>query len=392
VRPAEKLRVLQVVPSLQPGGAERMMVHLLLALDRSRHVTGAVSLYGGEQGELDSMLAEAGVPVWHLGKQAGFDASMYVRLSRVLRQFQPHVVHAHLNTLPYIVPPAASRHSPLMVYTAHNFPALLVPPSLRWFYRACFHHGVVAVSIAKEISRSLRVEFGLEAVPLIPNGIPVSRYRSPQVPRSEWRRTAGFSSEDTLLVCVARLSAQKNHSLLLEAFAAGLAWMRGVHLLLAGDGDLRDTLVRQASALGLASRVHFLGNRRDIPELLAACDVFVLSSAAEGNPLCVMEAMAAGLPVISTAVGGVPELVEPGTHGLLTEPNNVRQLSAAMSLLVESPNLRLTLGQNAACRAMERFDASTMAQAYEELYGRHLPTRHTVDQKWLREPKRSQPR
>jgi glycosyltransferase involved in cell wall biosynthesis len=119
--------------------------------------------------------------------------------------------------------------------------------------------------------------------------------------------------------------------------------------------------------LGLQERVHLLGQRSDVPETLNAADVFVLGSDYEGNPLAVLEAMAAGKPVVSTAVGGVPELVEGGC-GLLVPPRDARALSKAMRYMLESPEARKSMGEASARRAVERFDLQVMTEAYEALY------------------------
>jgi len=130
---------------------------------------------------------------------------------------------------------------------------------------------------------------------------------------------------------------------------------------------LKSKLESQISALGLQGRVHLLGQRSDIPELLNAADVFVLSSDYEGNPLSVMEAMAAGKPMICTAVGGVPELVEDGC-GLLVPPQDAQALSKAMIHLLENPSAMKAMGEKSARRAVERFDLRAMTEAYEDLY------------------------
>ena len=173
---------------------------------------------------------------------------------------------------------------------------------------------------------------------------------------------------DILFVCVAWLRPQKNPVLLLEAFRRGPASDPRAHLLLVGTGSLRSELERQIGASGLQERVHLLGTRADVPEILNAADVFVLSSDYEGNPLSVMEAMAAGKPVICTAVGGVPELVEDRGCGLLVPPRDPKALSEAMSHMLENPNARKSMGEKSARRAVERFDLRTMTEAYEDLY------------------------
>src|SRR4029077_19229218 len=131
-----------------------------------------------------------------------------------------------------------------------------------------------------------------------------------------------------------------NHGLLLNAFAGGPAQNPKAQLVLVGDGQNREQLEAQARDLGIRNQVRFLGLRTDIPEVLGAMDVFVLSSDFEGNPLCVMEAMASGLPVVSTAVGGVPALLESGKQVLLVPPGDSQSLSTSMKLLLQDHQAR----------------------------------------------------
>jgi glycosyltransferase involved in cell wall biosynthesis len=156
--------------------------------------------------------------------------------------------------------------------------------------------------------------------------------------------------------------------LLLDAFAKGPASDPRAHLVLAGEGVLRARLQRQVNELDLTSRVHFLGLRGDIPDVLGASDVFTLSSDWEGNPLSMIEAMAAGLPIVSTAVGGVPELLQNGKEGFIVEPGRTEQLSEAMMVLLNNAGLRRAMGTAASTRAKEKFDVTAMVKAYEELY------------------------
>ena len=167
---------------------------------------------------------------------------------------------------------------------------------------------------------------------------------------------------------MARFDLQKNHATLLQAFAQGPACNPKAHLVLVGAGVLQRPLEEQAQKLGLASQVHFLGVRADIPDVLAAMDVFVLSSDYEGSPLSLVEAMAAGLPIVSTIAGGVPELIQNGKEGFLVQVGDVKGLSDSMTFLAKNPEARRSLGTAAARRARENFDISVMIGEYEELY------------------------
>jgi len=254
-----------------------------------------------------------------------------------------------------------------MVHTVHNLAEKEVEWYERWVHRLAFWRGVLPVAIAREVADSIRRVYGIDEFPLIPNGIPVDTFRSPSIDREGWRSKEGFMPTDILFVCVAWLRPQKNPNLLLESFRRGPASDPRARLLLVGTGSLRSELERQIGTSGLQERVHLLGTRVDVPEILNAADVFVLSSDYEGNPLSVMEAMAAGKPMICTAVGGVPELVEDGC-GLLVPPRDAQALSEAMSRMLENPNARKSMGEKSARRAAERFNLRAMTKAYEALY------------------------
>jgi len=368
--------VLHIVPLLSPGGAERVAVHIVTKLNRQRYEPVVVSLRGRLDCDLDYLLGEAGVEVRYLGKRPGFDHRTYSRFHRALRDHNPGIVHTHLHVLRYALPSLLLLKHASVLHTVHNLAEREIEAGMRWIQRRAFNHGVVPVAVAEEVALSLKRLYGIQRCRVISNGIPTDRYACAQTSRKEWRAREGFEDDDVLFVSVARFAPQKNHALLLKAFAQGPASVPKAHLVLVGEGVLREQLEEQAKSLGLASQVHFLGLRTDIPDVLRAMDVFVLSSDYEGNPLSVMEAMAAGLPVVTTAAGGVPDLLEHGRQGLIVPLGNVQVLSIAMSLLVEDREHRQSLGRAAARRARENFDVSTMVRAYEELYEDLLDRSH----------------
>jgi glycosyltransferase involved in cell wall biosynthesis len=345
-----------------------MAANLMRTLDREQFEVGAISLFGPSDTELEAILAQDGIPVWYLGKRRGFDSRMFVRVARTLERIRPHVVHTHLRVLRYVIPYTFCRRPPALIHTVHNLAEREVDWTGRLVHRMAFRRGVLPVAIAAEVADSLQRCYGIADFPLIPNGIPVSDFRQPQIGRDAWRRKEGFAPTDVLFACVAGLRPQKNPTLLLESFALGPASDPRAHLLFIGEGELRPDLERRIGALGLQDRVHLVGMRSDIPETLNATDVFVLSSDWEGNPLSVMEAMAAGTPVISTAVGGVPELVEDGESGLLVPPGDAQALAGVMQYMLENPEVRTSMVKASARRAVEHFDVRVMTEAYEELY------------------------
>jgi glycosyltransferase involved in cell wall biosynthesis len=298
---------------------------------------------------------------------------MFHRIFRVLREFRPDVIHTHNYVLRYVLPPALLHNPPVIVHTIHNIADREVDRVGVWLQRKTFGTRVHPVVIAEEGAASFERVYGAlpgayAKPPLIRNGIDVARYAAAAATRERWRAQQGFSADDLLFACVARYYPQKNHRTLIEAFAAGPAQLPNARLLLAGDGHLQGEVEAQVRRLGLTSRVHFLGRRNDVDELLAASDIFALASLWEGNPLSVMEAMAAGLPAVVTAVGGVPELVANEKQGLVVAPGDAAALSAAMLRLATDPAMRKAMGTAAALRAATEFDDRNMVEAYESLY------------------------
>jgi len=364
----KKIKVVHIVPMLSPGGAERVAVHIVRGLNSRRYEPAVISFTGRLGCDLDYLLEDAGIEVRYLGKRPGFDYRMYYRLPPVLNELKPDIVHTHLHVFRYALPFLPLRKKASVLHTVHNLAEREIEPPLRWLQRYALKHGVVPVAVAEEVADSLRRLYGIQRCRVIANGIPTDGYAKPQIPRKEWRAREGFGEKDVLFVCVARFSTQKNHALLLNAFARGPACDPNAHLVLVGEGILQKSLETQAKSLGIDRQAHFLGLRTEIPDVLGAMDVFVLSSDYEGNPLSVMEAMAAGLPIVSTAAGGVPNLLENGKEGLIVQPGDVDGLSSAMTFLSGNRELRQFLGGAAARRAKEKFDVSKMVQAYEELY------------------------
>ncbi len=213
-------KVLHVVPRLMPYGLERVVVSLSKLAERSQYQVSVASLYGEEEGSLAETLARLGIEVFRLGKRPGLDVRMLPRFRKVLLRVRPHVVHTHNFVLRYTLAPALSARVPLLIHTIHNVADKEVDRSGLWLQRWAFRGAVHPVAIAQEVADSYRRVYGRPCPHLIPNGIAVEEYRSPAIPRAEFRKRNGVANDDLLFVCVARFFPQKNHRLLLESFAA----------------------------------------------------------------------------------------------------------------------------------------------------------------------------
>jgi glycosyltransferase involved in cell wall biosynthesis len=359
-----KLRVLEVLATLRRAGAEQVAVSLACGLPPSRFETGVVTLYSAFPGGLDPLLEERRVPVCRLGKRRGLDPRMWPRLLRALRDFRPDVIHTHSYVLRYVLPAWAMERRGIVVHTVHNVAEKEVDALGRAIHRIAFRAGVRPVAVSGVVARSFRAVYGFEPAAVIPNGVATSSAVDPAL-REAWRAEHGFAPDDLLVASVGRFEPQKNPLGLIAAFARAAAGRPAMRLAMAGEGGLLEASRALAERLG--ARVSFLGLLQRVPEMLAACDVFALASHWEGAPMAVIEAMAAHLPVVATAVGGVPELVVDGETGLLTPAGDEGALAAALAFLADRPEERRRFAEAAAWRAA-RFDVGAMVDAYAAFF------------------------
>ena len=359
-----KIRVLQVLATLRRAGAERVAVSLACGLDRDSFQSEVVSLFDAFPQGFEPVLKAAYVRTHHLGKRPGLDLRMFPRLTAVMRSFRPAIVHTHSYVLRYALPARLLSGGGPVVHTVHNLASREAGRSGTWIHRLAIRAGVHSVAVSREVAQSFADLYGCPPEVTIPNGIDLERFRPAA---QSWRFSNGFAPTDRLLVSVARLDPQKNPLGLIDAFAAALADDPRWQLLLVGDGSLRRQAESHARALPIGQRIHFLGVRGDIDALLPECDLFALASHWEGMPMAVIEAMAAGLPVVATAAGGVPELVDHEATGLLVPPGDTRALAEALALLARDSARRQQFGRAARERARS-FGLDRMIAAYAQLF------------------------
>jgi len=363
--------VFQILPSLVVGGAERLVVHLMEHLSRERFSPVCICLESPLGTHYEARVRASGAPLYFLGKGAGASGDVLRQLNALFRQYRPTVVHTHIIGLNYAYPLMLRYRTPARVHTVHNLAQREVGVRVgAWVRMLAFRYhigGVVPVAVADKVRATIQQLYGYPDPPLIPNGIPTDEYAPNPDTRAQWRQAHGIEPRATGLTHIGRFAVQKNHALLVEAFAQ-VRSDAPLYLLLVGGGELENAVREQVAALGLQERVRFLGVRADVADILRASDVFVLSSRWEGNPLSVMEAMAAGLPVVSTAVGGVPELVREGETGLLVPSEDAGALARALQALVDDPARRRAMGAAARQHAVAHFDIRHTVRGYEQLY------------------------
>lgn len=365
--PAAPFTIGHVVLSLDVGGLERVVATLAGA----QHRAGArVIVYCLDRaGDLAEPLPEAGIPVHVVGRGGrGFDASALLRLARRLRADGVGVVHCHNHgALVYGALAARMARGPRVVYTVHGAKTS-GRRATRRFMRLGLVHEVVFVSAhARGIARAAGIPDD-SRVHTVLNGIDVHALAATAADAARIR--ASFSIPAGAPVCgiVARLTPAKDHRTLLAAIELLRNARPDAHCVVVGDGELRDELRRERARRGLDDCVHFAGAQGEVAAYLAAMDVFVLSSVTEGLAMTLLEAMAAGRPIVATRVGGNPEVVEDGVTGLVVPPRDPAALAGAIRALMDDPGRAAAMGSAGRERVREKFSLEAMAGRYAAIY------------------------
>lgn len=369
---SDRLRVVFVIQDLRLGGAERHAVTLMRELADRGHVVAVVCVEAG--GPLVEALTEAGVPVVQLGLGTGWKWRMRVAQKRVgaaLSQLAPQVVMTSgysAEVLSRIV--LRGRADVAVLSWKHNIGHLgrigirdLVTERLLGRYVTRY----LAVSFTQlaYLRGYLRLEPARTQV--LRNAVSLSPAPT-QDEREAVRRELGVDTDHVVIGCVAVLRPEKDHATLIDAFAAMSAAAPRAVLVLVGDGPLRAELTEMARRLGVVEATRFLGSRDDVPRLLAGFDIAVLASqTVENLPYSLLEAMGSGLPVVSTAVGALAELVDDGTTGWLVPPKSAEVLARQMGRLVKDPVTRSCMGRAARQRISSSFALEEMVSATEQL-------------------------
>jgi glycosyltransferase involved in cell wall biosynthesis len=364
--------VFQVLDSDTFGGCEQVALQLLTGLDESKWKSAVLCRATAGSAQLRSEVAHLGVPCHPLPAMTPRNVASTMRgLIRELRSSEPAIFHAHLNW------PLACRHSLIAarlagvmgtVATAHlmsNLSDVKLLGLKQRIQSACIDRYIaVSHDVKEQLHRELAVPEN--KIRVVPNGIPLASFDRKVDGRAP--NPLGGDEGMPVVFTPARLHSQKGHVYLLEAAVL----VPNAVFVFAGTGPEEQALKDRARALAVADRVRFLGHRDDVPQLLANCDLFVLPSLYEGLPLTVLEAMAAGKPVIATAIGGTREAVIHGETGVLVRPGNVEALAGAISELLHDSVLAAQYGAAGRARAISYYSATAMVRAtaavYEELY------------------------
>ena len=360
----QALRVMHVVYALQPGGMEHGVVKLANGLGRTRVHSSVCSTKPA--GELKHLLAPT-VPLFELQRRDGNDPKLVWTLYRLFLRQRPDVVHTHAwGTLFEGLVAARLARVPVVIHGEHG--TLQLRPHQRWLQRRGWAAADTVLSVSSRLADRIahETDFPRDRIRVIRNGVDLSRFG--RVDRADARARLNLPLQGTVIATVGRLVPVKDHGTLLEAMA--MLRRKGVDaiLLIAGDGPLRASLQTRADALGLTDYVRFLGHRTDVECVLGGADVFVLPSASEGLSNTILEAMASGLPVVATRVGGADEMVVEGETGHLVPPQLPAALAEGLMSVLADETKRRAMGAAGRARSEAEFSLEGMVRRYEAIY------------------------
>jgi glycosyltransferase involved in cell wall biosynthesis len=371
-----------VIHALGVGGAEVLVDQMVRRMSDEFHCIVAVL---DDPGEIGERLQHDGFTVEHLHRRAGIDRGCARRLREFADREGAQILHAHQYT-PFfqsMLSRGLLGRRPI-VFTEHgrHFPD--VPSRKRAIVnRLMLGTNDRLIGCGEAVRQALISNERLpeSRVEVIYNGVDLTRIgRSSPDARERIRDEFGYASSDFVAILVARLHKLKDHQTALRAIDSARKVIPGLRLLLAGEGDQRGAIEQTICRCGLEQTVTLAGSRNDVADLLAAADVFLMSSISEGIPLTVIEAMATRRPVVSTAVGGLPEMIEHGVTGFLAPVGDHAALAWALIELFHQPDLREHMAERGAFRAAEKFSLDGMLSRYRSVYREVLGIRQASRQ------------
>lgn len=352
------MKIVQVMPDFGLAGAETMVENLSCGLAAEGCDVLVISFFDLHTA-ITERIENRGIKIKYLGKKRGFDPSIISKMRKIIKAYQPDVIHTHRYVLPYAFL-ASMGFKAKRVHTVHNVAQKEQTKVGKNINRVLFRYfNVVPVALSKEIQRTIQEVYGLpdNRIPVVFNGIDLSRCIIKE----------SYARKDTFTVLhIGRFMDVKNHELLLRSFARFKGQHSDARLQLLGDGELKENMMQLAGQLNITDAVEFAGLQSNVYPWLHNADVFILPSKFEGMPMTLIEAMGTGLPIIASNVGGIPDMLSSQKEALLIEPKE-EKIIEALEMVYSDAKKREYWGRNALQRS-SLFSSQAMARKYLQLY------------------------
>ncbi|WP_170388208.1 glycosyltransferase [Ruegeria atlantica] len=361
------LRLLYIIDSLRIGGAETLLLDLL---DAAHQRGDQVKVAYFTQGPLEIEITRRGVETVRLSRHGLRDPRALTRALRLMRDWNPDIVHTHLIKSDLVGQLAARYMNRRRVITLHNTDPWRRKRVLSGIYRTLTSGADACLAVTENVADHV-ARFGgynRARIEVVQNGVDLDRFAAGRVQPMDLSQF-GVPEDAVVLAKIGRVTEQKDHENFLQAISRLQERNLNMHALIVGDGELSEVVRQRARSLGLGDgQLTFTGNLRDMPSLLAAIDIFTLASKWEGLPMALLEAMAAEVPVVSTAVGGIPDLIKDGVNGMLVAPSDPSALAGALECVIADADARGRLGKAGRDTVESRFSGAAMMDRLWSIY------------------------
>lgn len=360
----KKIKILQVIPSLELAGAENMCTNLSIELSKNVECeVKVISLYNIKT-NLTKKLETNDIEVFFLDKRRGLDLRLIYKINKIIKEFQPDIIHTHLYSLTYIIPATFGiKKKVKIVHTIHNIANKDGHKILRIIQGHYFRKNIIKpVSIADNITSSISEIYGIASknISMIYNGVELKNC----IKKENYNL-------NSIILHIGRFEEAKNHVGIINSFSKVVEKFPNIKLQLIGDGSLKDSIKALVKNLELEKNVEFIGLVDNVFPYLNKSDIFIFPSKYEGMPMTIIEAMGTGLPIIASAVGGIPNMIKNDYSGILVEDDT--QLSNKIIEMLLDKDMRQKYGKNALIES-KKFSSENMSNSYIKLYNKQIRT------------------
>lgn len=355
----KSLKILQVIPSFDVAGAETMCVQLSVELKKKGHDVRVATLYNRKSSLYES-LEKAGIKIYWIDKKRGIDLTIFSKINKAIKDFEPDVVHTHLYTQIYTILPAAANRIKRKIHTIHS----VADKDCKWYVKIAnkffYRFGNMKfVALNEKVKESIAIEYNINSsnIHTVSNGIDLEKC----IPKASYELNGNFK-----IVHVGRFSKEKNHERLISSFEIFKSKVANSELHLVGNGELIDCIKSIVSNKKLTGSVFFHGLVDNVYPILHDSDAFILTSDYEGAPMSLLEAMGTGLPIISTNVGGISDILTNDVNGILTSVDE-KDIAESVYRIYIDDEFRTTIGK-AALKESKEYSLEKMCKDYIKIY------------------------